>query len=240
MVLGGRKGGRRKHHKTTKKVAKRPTPRTSDVQVPMLHSTSIRRNSPLPKMLKANFIYSDEDTLNPGVSTVAVKVYTANGMFDPNITGAGHSPRGFDQLMLLYQNYVVIATHIEAVFCPVGGTGDADTRFGIFLKSTLTAESSWNDYMEQGASKVWKVTSGRDNTNDRLILDVNPNKFLGISHPLSDETVKGSAVANPTQPVAIHFVAAGFSTADLASFNFQLKFDFTAMLIEPKQVAQSG
>ncbi len=234
--LGGRRRSGTRKKRVFKKGVRRPNARTSNVQTPFLHSTQLKMNAPLPRKLNATFYYAEELTLDPGVSVTDVHVFSLNGMFDPDITGTGHQPRGFDQLMPLYDHYTVIAAHVEAVFCPVAGN---PVRFGMFLRDTLTAITTWNDYIEQGSQKVYKVLSVRDTTNDRLILDVNIAKFLGVSKPLSASQLRGDVGNNPLEGAFVHFVGAGFSTGDVTNFPVQILITYTAILTEPKQPTQS-
>ncbi len=235
MVLGGRKGRRKKTSKP-RKLFKKHTPNTSAIQVPMLHSTTNRRNAPLPKRLKATFIYADEEDLNSGAGTIAVHVFSCNGMFDPDVTAAGHQPRGFDQIMPFYDHYTVIAFHIECVYMPVAGE---NVRFGMFIKDTGTIETTWNDYMEQGSQKVWKCTGSRDNTNARLILNVAPPKYLGITHALSSNVIRGTVGTNPSEGVFCHIVSVGLGTAAVTNYPIQLIITYTVILTEPQQPSQS-
>ncbi len=63
----------------------------------------------LGNRLPIKFKYQTSGTLNPGVAGVAaIQVMTANGLYDPDITGVGHQPRGFDQIMALYNHYTVV------------------------------------------------------------------------------------------------------------------------------------
>lgn len=55
-------------------------------------------------------------TLNPGSGTAAAYVFSANGLFDPNITGIGHQPVGYDQLMAIYGEYLVTKSTMKVTF----------------------------------------------------------------------------------------------------------------------------
>ena len=39
-----------------------------------------------------------------------------NSLFDPNLSGLGHQPRGFDQLMAVYEKYTVVAAKITVCY----------------------------------------------------------------------------------------------------------------------------
>ncbi|WP_219929646.1 hypothetical protein, partial [Achromobacter pulmonis] len=49
-------------------------------------------------------------TVNPGVGgTVDTHIFRANSVYDPDESGVGHQPTGFDQLMEFFQYYTVVA-----------------------------------------------------------------------------------------------------------------------------------
>jgi hypothetical protein len=55
----------------------------------------------------AKLSYVDYRRVNPGVVTYSDTVYNLNSVFDPENTGVGHQPRGFDVLAGLYNKYRV-------------------------------------------------------------------------------------------------------------------------------------
>ena len=60
--------------------------------------------------------YVEEFELNPGLGSVASYVFRANGLYDPNYTGAGHQPYGFDQWMTYYNQFTVLGSKMKAIF----------------------------------------------------------------------------------------------------------------------------
>ena len=98
---------------------------------------------PLPMTQKAKFNYFNGFNLDVGaVGIPASYVFSANGLYDPNITGIGHQPRGFDQLMALYDHYVVIG--VRAILTVHGSDTGNGTICGMYVKdnSTVAAERS--------------------------------------------------------------------------------------------------
>lgn len=76
----------------------------------------------LPNKYPVRLTYSQEQqfTLDMG-GIVTVRYFRSNGMYDPDKTGLGHQPRGFDNFMALYKNWVVVgskitvnATHVDS------------------------------------------------------------------------------------------------------------------------------
>lgn len=79
---------------------------------------------------------------------LAIYVYTTNGLYDPNTTGIGHQPTGFDQLMALYNEYVVIGSTIKVSFTNSDETNAAIC--GISMLDYSTTDNDWKKYVENG------------------------------------------------------------------------------------------
>lgn len=202
--------------------------------------TASRNMGPLSVKLKTNMIYHEQFTLDPGASGITGFVFSANGCFDPSITTAGAQPRGFDQLVgTLYDHYTVIGSKITII------AANADEGNGVMLamlvRDTATQFTTVVDVMENRFVKFTPlaVEGGGPNTKT-MTLKVNPNRFLGRSHPLSDPQLKGSASANPVEQCYFHIyvfsLPAGVNTA--ATY-CQARIQYNAILTEPKQPGQS-
>jgi len=64
--------------------------------------------SPLPSRYISKHKYAETVTLN-GLGGLQSYVWNLNSMWDPNRTGVGHQPYGYDQLSNLYNRYRVIS-----------------------------------------------------------------------------------------------------------------------------------
>lgn len=92
-------------------------------------------NTFLPKKRKFTFVYSDMVS----VSALAAGGYqghafNGNGLFDPDDTGTGHQPRGFDQMKAIYRTYNVKASAIRVRF--VGTSTGAGVVCGLFADAS--------------------------------------------------------------------------------------------------------
>ncbi len=66
-------------------------------------------------------LYSDSVAGNICGTQQAVRL---NSLYDPNLTGAGHQPYGFDQLTPLYKSYKVHTALVDILVTTPGGTHD--------------------------------------------------------------------------------------------------------------------
>ena len=71
---------------------------------------------PLATKLKGKLNYYDALSLNAGAGTIAQHVFSLNGLYDCNISGVGHQPSGWDQIMVLYDHACAIHTDVTVNF----------------------------------------------------------------------------------------------------------------------------
>lgn len=196
--------------------------------------------SPIATKMITKMRYQTTASLDAGnIGSADAHVFTCNGLYDPDITGSGHQPRGFDQLMALYDHYVVLGAKITVIFAQQTDAVDAGNIVGITLKDTSTVSPYSNDYLEDGYNK-YSCTNARDgNGVTRLTYTVNPSKFLSRSKPLSDPQLKGSIAGNPDEQVFFHVFSGGMDGANGGLCNINVVIDYIVALIEPKNPAQS-
>lgn len=72
-------------------------------------------SQPFPQQKICTLCYAQQGTLYSGTLQLfgTEQSFRVNSLFDPDKTGTGHQPMGFDQLMLLYFRYKVFAVKAE-------------------------------------------------------------------------------------------------------------------------------
>jgi len=175
--------------------------------------------------------YFDQVTLSPGAGTNAINVYSANGLFDPNITGVGNQPRGFDQIMPLYDHYSVIYAR-----CTVKFYSTSPVVVGIAVRDRATTVSNLDDYMEGRNIHSTMVTDSNWRT---VTFSLNLSKFLGRK-VLQEDDCRGSVSANPAEQAYFHiFGHSSASGGDPGLIDCQVLIDYTTVYTEPVTPGQS-
>lgn len=199
-----------------------------------------RNLGPLGVKLKTKFIYNDRIVLNAAAGLAANFVFSANGVFDPNVTGGGHQPRGFDQLIgVLYDHCVVIASKITV---RAANTDPTQTQaLSLFLKDSNAVSTTVEDNLEQRYIKTKLLAPLGSGTNSAsLSMAANPNKFLGIAAPLSSSELKNSAAANPVEQAFWIVSANGMNVvSNPIALDCLVTIEYTCICIEPRQPAIS-
>lgn len=188
---------------------------------------------PLPLKYKCNFRYSmanyEFNVLPAG--QVGHLIYKVNSMYDfENVLG-GEQPMGYDQLMQLYNKYLVIGYkgHMH-----MASTTSGKVKVGVYFDTTTTQINDWERIMENGAKYVVLGDTGSGNDIKVLKFKINPNKFLGIPKPQTDDTVKGSVGLDPAKMCYMHIIFQSLdSLADPGIIRFDMNSEFAVVLSDP-------
>jgi hypothetical protein len=159
-------------------------------------------------------------------------------MFDPDITGTGHQPRGFDQLMLFYDHFVVLRAKIKVQFFNASTTTPA--LVFVTVRDTSTPSTSYLDYLESSLTKTTQLgVEGTTAATKVLEYDVNIGHFLGNRDPMTDPQLKGSTAANPTEGCSFHIGAFSPDLFTASGVTIMVTVEYFCALVEPKVVTAS-
>lgn len=196
--------------------------------------------SPLGRKFKALLRYYEKGlSLNPGVAGAASQyVFSANGVYDPNITGTGHQPLGFDQLMPLYDHATVIGSKITIT------AENTDTTYAqilsLHMQDNTTTVTNQEILIENGSCKYTIINNTAAGGSTKILsMKANPNKFLGRSHPLSEDDLQNTISSNPLEQCYWVVSAQPNSASDTNLVYFSVLLEYMTVFFEPKQLAQS-
>lgn len=196
---------------------KRRKLRRSAVRVPRNVSNMVTSVMPLPSSKRSKIKYCQYVQLDAGAGLASTQTFSANSLYDPDVSGAGHQPRGFDQMMTMYRYYTVLGATIEVQAITVGGTIPI-TGCMLFLSCSQDSApytSSIFDYAEQ-PGVVQKLHPGDPGAKSVLKLNVDIPKLTGFD--AKDGALKALVGASPSAPCYFHFTQA---STDLATTNPQ-------------------
>lgn len=92
----------------------------------------IRQPSSLPDRLYVKLRYRENLAFTQTLGSLADNVYRGNSLNDPDLTGTGGQPIGFDQWAAFYSSYTVLGSKIEVTAMNSDSTSVIpNTRFGI-------------------------------------------------------------------------------------------------------------
>jgi len=219
--------------------------KTTAVAVPKLGTPwSYNRLNVFNLRYKAHLRYHTDVDMGVQGSSPVGYVFSANGLYDPDITSTGHQPMGFDQLMVFFQHYCVLSSRINVEFRNyISSTGQA-VECALAIQRSTTVLSVWDRLIEAGnctTSVLTSIPNGGGPQPSRFASKVRIADFQSVPNIMNDDTLRGTAASNPATQV--YFVvytrlpdAGGPSTEHVF---MSVVIDFDAVFTEPLQPIES-
>ncbi len=211
-----------------------------------------RRRVPLPiggfgnkRMVKLR--YSDLKEFDVPVGGSTFNIYRANSVFDPDETGAGHQPLGFDQWMLAYQTFTVIGCkmHVRIMGELVGD--QSPVAVCILKTGTVADEALLNtlqtvrEHPRHLASRIGYLgnASSFNSRSANLTATWSARKWFGKRFIVGSADHMGGQTTNPTTQAFLTVKAFSISGNNPNPIVILTQIDYLVILAEPRFLAQS-
>lgn len=234
-----RRRATRKPRNNPPTVTRARAPKTDALMRCPLFPASIRRRGQL-------YYESALGLTAPTSGNVVTYFFSANGMFDPNITGTGHQPIGFDQMMLMYEQCTVINSSIQVTFNIGPGL---TVECGVALFPDASALTNPSQLVENGLMRYIPLTSGSSTFQNHrpqsiVRLDCDVAKYFGrrgVRVLLNDDNLYTTAAANPVEQVYYGIVSWQISPdgVNTTSIGFDVLISFDVIYWEPRKLTES-
>lgn len=149
--------------------------------------------------------YSDSTFLTATSGAVTTYVLRANDLFDPDLTGTGHQPMGFDQMMVFYNHFCVVKSKLIVTFRNT--TSGTSPTVCIRQDASSTPITVINRIVEiGGAAFCYLDTAFGRGGEESLNLSINIPRLQGLTlqNTLADPTLRGDAATSPTELTYYH------------------------------------
>jgi len=188
------------------------------------------------------FYYDYGHEMTSTAASVSRYRIRANDLFDPDQSGTGHQPMGFDEAMKYYDQFTVIKSKITVRF--VAESASVPMVCGVKLNDDTTNETNTTDIIENGLNRTVMLvgTGGGPNQVRQVVLGCDVAKYFGRPsgrNIIDDPNLFGTAAASPTEEAyyQIFSYAAVNTTTVTCGFDFLVEYD--AVFWEPRsRVAQ--
>lgn len=201
------------------------------------------KGHPFGKQFYTKLRYNEAHTFSASGTANFASSYkmNLNSLYDPNETGAGHQPMGFDELMNIYEKYTVVGAKITVCYI-----GDTTVPSVCGLRLVDGNESSIVDKkkaIENGDSS-WSYMTTANGGNNRLILkkNVNIKKFFGLASLVGNEnyTKTASAEPQPDDTCVAELWVAPIAAADSHGRTLvDITIEYACVFTEPKDLGLS-
>jgi hypothetical protein len=203
---------------------------------------AVRPGFVLPERMDVILRYSEEVSLHAASGVSVSYVFRANDLYDPNYTGTGHQPLGFDQLCLFYKRFVVIKSSCKMTPLWTTVSNLIPGYYGLAISDDGAKSSGFTigDLAEQALvtrPQIGGITTL--NLNHHARATFNTKKFFGIKGGTLDNDFYCSSAAVPARVGYYEAFQApvGGNTCDIQYFLIELEYHATCT--EPIALAQS-
>lgn len=205
---------------------------------------AIRRRAPAPGRNKAGVVRDKriytlrycENLAQNADAAVAVTQFRANSCFDPNLTGAGHQPRGFDQLMALYESYVVLSSFISVKAEKPHSAEPMAVNIAI-TEAGISNDASLEDMMENNP-RTTRTGMASPNGSPPLFVRaaVNVAKYLNRSGGIADDLdLQGTASTNPSKQITFNVNTVRAGAVNGGTVDLIITIVYRVMFLTPKK-----
>jgi len=169
--------------------------------------------------------------------------FSANGLFDPDITGAGHQPMGWDQMMLMYEQATCVSSKIT-VNAINGSAAGVYGGFGLYLSPDAVSITSVARLMENGYLKYRTMTPiNTQGSRQVLSLDCDVSAYFGLNKNkrslVGDVELYSTSAANPIEQVYFVVLAFDPTAANVVTLYFDVNIEYEVIFWEPRKLTQS-
>lgn len=160
-------------------------------------------------------------------------VCSANGAYDPDISGGGHQPMGFDQMMGMFNHYTVIGSRMRAIFT---SASTFPVHFGTMISGSSSYSTDYQVNTENG-NMIYGIATAGTTSGCCITLkqSVNCAKFQGIDDVLDDPNMRGDASSNPSEQMYYHLMVWNPASSSIPTGTLDVYLEFDTMFHEPRK-----
>lgn len=187
---------------------------------------------------------SDQITLNCSTGGVvgASRDFALNGLFDPDVTGVGHQPMGFDQWTAFYNLYKVYKVDVKIRPIATSNTPSATflaAQVNASQDSTAVAGATYSACGERRNCAVRLISGGYPgiNVDDIIFRTFWINEIEG--HNINDDNYGAAVTGDPGNKCLLKLGCGNASATDTGSLDVIVELVYHAVFYNLKSLNQS-
>ncbi len=200
----------------------------------------------LPRSYRRRLRYCETYTFTTGTAGVigAVQAMRLNSLYDPNKTGTGHQPYGFDQLSSFYGQFLVHSCKWSVLANTIGGNNEVGIVTQEYPSNTgasvvgLTLDAA----VEKDVCSTFTIGPSGNDRCIRMGGEVEMHKLFGVTkeqYADSLATYAGTAGANPSVDAILEVAVGSYSAQAGETVQGQILLEFDAEFFGAITIAQS-
>ena len=199
--------------------------------------TAFSHNYPIAQRLRTILCYTEKVTFAalPSID----QQFRLNSLFDPNLTGTGHQPKGFDQLAALYNRYRVYKCEYKITFAQFSNA--VPIYCGVAPTNTLTGFTDITDHAEMSESKYVIAVNSAPLLTGSFRGTVDLAKLNGKTRIAyeADDTTQALTTTNPAEQLNLHVLCQTLDNSTNLSVYAFVQLWYHVEFSDPTQLGQS-
>lgn len=195
----------------------------------------------------ARLCYHEVITLDCGPSGSVEFAFAANDAGDPNHTGTGHQPMGFDQLCPgKYDHFTVIGSICKVRFLNLNNNALAIPPLVGLRVTDVTGVTAGRDlsYLrEMGIAMKpmgTQMSTIMNDSNNVLTAKFSAKKFFGMANIVGEASYRGDAATSPAELAFFSICAVSpDAIVDPSSIKLEVMIEYIVVFTEPRRLPQS-
>lgn len=208
------------------------------------------QGNPIPLFTDIVMRYCDVVNLDTtAFPTTAVHLFAASGLYDPDITGTGHQPLGYDQWMGtsastgFYNHYLVVSSEIKLTFYSQDNGQMGQLACFVGLSDDTVAPLTYQQVAENPSYKMGYL-GNQQGGHDILVMKhrYNAARQFGMTRAslYADTSLQGAYNSNPSENCYFAVIISGLNGAvNPTVVCVAVEIVFRAHLTERKEIPGS-
>ena len=195
-----------------------------------------RSPSFVPPRMRRTLRYAQEINLVGTSGAMAINGFALNGAFDPDTTGGGHQPLGFDQYMAMYTRFCVHSCRITAEFALNGAA--VPTMAGITGLPTATTYANVTGRIETGTT-AYTLIPALMSVPCSLSAVFDLKDYFGVVDLLDEPDIWGTSTSNPATIAGGQVWARDINGTSTVNLSVLVLVEYDMTFLQPATVPQS-
>lgn len=171
-------------------------------------------------------------------ATGAQQTMNANSLFDPNRTGSGHQPMGFDQLAAIWNRYRILRAKCTVKFISSASYFATVIPLNGLLVSAIADQATFQTAAEQRMAKTVAVGAGGPSPTVRFNASLDKvNGCLRVEY-LADDRFEASVGSSPTEVITLTIGLFNPTGATIVPY-YSVQIDYLSDMHDPISLAPS-
>lgn len=193
---------------------------------------------PITKAITVPLRYCETVIIDPGIA-IGTYIFSANNAYDPNYTGVGHQPMGFDQYSTFYNRYTVMKAKMT---CNYQVSSGGDKYFiGLALRDTYVGATDTITFREQGDCTYGFLSDIQSAPSQKNLTKwYNAKKQYDVKDAMDIGRLGAYVTAGPTEQNYFHIsVGPADGASDEGALICNVTITYWITFSEPKLLAGS-